>query len=89
MEIKAKSIRDFIHEWDEHNEGSTGAYTFPNWDERLSEGGYYSVASSAMPWNKIHNWCEQEFGHSHYAWVGNVFWFETEEAAIWFALRWS
>ena len=58
--------------------------------EILKEQGYYPVVSDpSTAWADMHEWCEQHFGEDHYTWTGEVFWFETEQAAVLFALRWA
>lgn len=77
------TIREFV---DSHNTWNT---TSNNWREFLKEQGYYSVSAGAGSWADIHEWCDQHIGEQHYTWTGEVFWFETEQAAVMFALRWA
>jgi hypothetical protein len=42
-----------------------------------------------LRWNEVHVWCQDQFGVEHYAWSGDVFWFDRKEDAVMFALRWS
>lgn len=39
-------------------------------------------------WNEVHAWCQEQFGNQHYAWAGDVFWFDRKEDAVMFALKW-
>lgn len=87
--IKKDSIRDFVAAWTVYDvaQGSPGL-----WASRFREAGYYSVPAGLkgvqQEWQSIHNWCEKQFGSNHYTWTGSTFWFETEEHAVLFALRW-
>lgn len=69
-----------------------------NWDhitaltvrEEYQAAGYYPIEVSFLwQWGEIHEWCHDHIGRDHYSWTGGTFWFETEKAAMWFALRWS
>jgi hypothetical protein len=84
-------IQDFIAAW-KHYDGLS-APTITRWSNRLAEGGYYSVPltgqSLLVDLHDVRKWCEEQFGTRHYIWTGNVFWFENEHDAHWFALRWG
>jgi hypothetical protein len=90
-------IHDFIHAWKQwdqaKDQGQEGESTRPLWNVRFQDAGYYSAEPSRDSirdyWQEIHRWCEQQFDTEHYAWTGSTFWFETEQAAIMFTLRWS
>jgi hypothetical protein len=90
-------IHDFIQAWKQwdHDEdkGRDGESTQPFWNLRLQDAGYYCMEPSRESirhyWQEMHHWCEQQFGKDRYAWTGSTFWFETEHAAVLFALRWS
>lgn len=61
-----------------------------NWTEVFKDQGYHDVAlREPTQWQEIHRWCEQQFGQDHYVWAGYRFWFEREQDAILFALRWN
>lgn len=77
------TIREFV---DSHNVWNTNA---SNWREFLKEQGYYPVAAGAGSWADIHEWCVDKIGEQHYTWTGEVFWFENEQDALLFTLRWS
>jgi len=80
------SIREFTRRIDRG-----GMYNQPGlWHQRFRAGGYYSAeADLNHPWQDIHEWCRAQFGEDHYTWTGSTFWFETEQAAVLFSLRWS
>ena len=40
-------------------------------------------------WKEVHRWCKEQYGEDHYTWTGSRFWFETEQDATWFAMRWA
>ena len=80
------SIREFVLRID-----SSGMYNQPGlWHQRFSAAGYYSAEVDLNhPWQDIHAWCVDQFGEDHYTWTGSTFWFETDQAAVLFALRWA
>jgi hypothetical protein len=61
------------------------------WNDLLQKQGYYSVPSKGFMSlrNPPTEWCKEQFGDDHFVWTGSDFWFETEAAAVLFALRWS
>lgn len=80
-------INDFIAAWKQYDNHDPFEPT--DWFKRMKEAGYYSVSlRSLSEWQDIHNWCKRYVGEQHYTWTGQVFWFETAEAANWFKLRW-
>lgn len=90
------NISDFIEAWklydlnpDVPNQsGST-------WSHRFEEAGYHEVE---MPWKGYANledaakWCHDTIGKENYAYIstfsGYSFWFQTEQDAVLFSLRW-
>ena len=85
---KSESIVDFIESqkmWDSLTEKHT-----ENWAESLQSAGYVGVCidiQNNKPW-LIKKWCAEQFGIRHYAWSGDVFWFESEQDSVLFSLRW-
>ena len=66
-----------------------GMPSLVDWDKFLEAGGYYSVhLSKYTHWSDIMQWCNQVIGADHYTWTGYTMWFEREEDAVMFALRW-
>lgn len=59
-----------------------------DWNTVLENQGYYSVKLRYRS-QECYNWCDEQFGQEHFVWTGSKFFFETESAAIMFALRWS
>ena len=62
-----------------------------NWYDILGSGGYIQVKFPNTDWNltrQVAAWCRENFGVDHYYWTGGVFWFDSEEQAVLFALRW-
>lgn len=60
--------------------------------EIFEQAGFYSAALGDLgnsDWQEIHQWCRQQFNRDHYTWTGSTFWFETEQAAVLFTLRWG
>jgi len=81
-----ESIREFTRRIDRVDTHSQPAL----WHQRFRAAGYYPVkVSLKQPWVYIHEWCQDQFGEDHYTWTGGTFWFETEQAAVLFSLRWS
>ena len=59
-----------------------------DWNSVFEDQGYYSVL--LRPRNKeCYEWCAEQFGKEHFAWTGSKFFFETEQDAIMFKLRWA
>lgn len=86
-------IRDFadriiFQEPVSHSPTETGT----RWRAAYGRAGYLPVKSGLLgrdgEWQEIHRWCREHIGERHYAWTGSTFWFETEQAAALFALRW-
>lgn len=90
--MKKDCIDDFTNSWKEYERAVVLAAIIP-WNSRFRDAGYYSVQLGAQAlqhhWTEVHKWCGEQFGTRHYAWTGSTFWFETPEAAAWFALRWQ
>jgi hypothetical protein len=87
--MKKDCIQDFIAAWKQYDT-STMKYQTPYWNGRFKDAGYYpvDVSNSMYNWSSIHAWCEEKFTKNHYAWAGSTFWFESEQDAIMFTLRW-
>lgn len=84
------TIRDFaacrqVRQWDHTAAGVVRA--------EYSQAGYYPVKLGMLgvvgEWQECHRWCREHVGEQHYSWTGSTFWFETEQAAALFALRWA
>lgn len=91
------SIKNFVDAWHSYDQkdnkyrhlGST------KWNHRFRDAGYIEVIMTPA-WifsNKnIEAWCNENVGTEHYAWVGDLaactYWFENEETALQFSLRW-
>jgi hypothetical protein len=86
--LDCESIREFTRRIDR-----SGIHSQPGlWNQRLRAAGYYSAELGLSPftnWQHVHDWCCDQFGEDHYVWTGSTFWFETEQAAVLFALRWT
>jgi hypothetical protein len=63
-----------------------------DWNDIFQSRGYFGVK---VPKNTLDNgneqwhWCNENFGSDNFTWTGDQYWFEYEEHALWFALRWS
>jgi len=61
-----------------------------DWNGLLEKQGYASAnLSGDHHWPEVHDWCRKQFGADHYTWTGSRFWFETQEAALLFVLKWQ
>ena len=59
-----------------------------DWNGVFEDQGYYSV--KLRPKSKeCYDWGVEQFGQEHFAWTGSKFFFETEQDAIMFTLRWG
>ena len=72
------------------DEGKNGLI---DWNRVLAEKGYCPVQAGGFSavgnWRECHAWCKEQFGREHYTWTGSKFWFETEQDAMLFLLKWS
>jgi len=90
------NIREFIdktkekhreHLRNHHALGVTGKTIL--WSEELAAAGYITVKlTRSADWPEVHRWCIDNIGEDHYTWSGTDFWFESEEDAVMFSLRW-
>lgn len=78
-------IQDFVDSWHKYDAGNESL----SWPDRFDDAGYYRAEWGSGTWGQIHEWCKEKFGPRHYAWAGSTFWFETEQDAIMFILKWS
>ena len=90
--VNLQSINSFINDVfsSEHDKNNT-MYHHIDWNQQLSKHGYVSVSwgfNEMEHLSTIHKWCDDQFGKDHYAWTGSLFWFETEQDAAIFVLRW-
>ena len=64
-----------------------------DWNGLLADQEYYPVEFDTLKLNQnyveIHKWCREAVGDPHYVWTGTKIWFETEQAALLFSMRWS
>ena len=93
QDFKKDCIQDFCDAWQVYDRRSAVNIADRHWDQRFRDAGYHGVdlsAKSNRGRRELHEWCEQHVGGKHYAWTGtSMFWFETEQSAVLFALRWS
>ena len=80
-------IRDFIDSWKKWDDPNS---PFLHWDRRFRDAGYHSaILSDTTCWDLARKWCQDAFGEQHFAWTGlKTFWFEQEDHAVLFRLRW-
>lgn len=58
----------------------------------LGSAGFPSVTigrQHSLLWSKVHDWCREYYGPGNYTWTGEIFWFNTEEDAVVFALKYG
>ena len=63
-----------------------------NWNQLLESHGFISVDLNSCHynhWNDVQAWCRAHFNVSQYTCTGYKFWFERQEDATLFALRWA
>lgn len=89
------AIKNFIEGWKAWDQEDNKGPVYKNWNLRFRDAGYISVVlinSWIFPKENIEAWCNENVGIEHYAWVGGIdsctYWFENEEAALQFSLRW-
>lgn len=94
---KFASIRAFIDQVDRFDIADD---VIIDWNRLLEDQGYVKVALPScryfppravrnFPPQAVRDWCCDQFGEDHFTWTGRWFWFETEEAAMLFLLRWA
>lgn len=83
-EQKKDCIRDMVDSW---RQGGSHSIT-----DLLSQAGYHKAVAGiegSIKCPEVYAWCTEQFGERHYVWYGGYFWFETDEDAMLFALRWG
>jgi len=63
-----------------------------DWNQLLEQQGYVSVEldyQSDITLLQAYHWCCEQFGKEHFTWTGSRHWFESEQNAALFMLRWS
>lgn len=59
-------------------------------NQQMRQAGYHNVEIGQVAnWASAQRWCRRTFGQDHYTWHGADFWFENEQDAVLFALRWA
>ena len=59
------------------------------WEAELHNHGYYRIECNWTVAVTVLQWCEANIGEEHFIWFGReIFWFEREQDATLFALRW-
>lgn len=91
-DFKKDCIQDFCDAWQAYDRRIAVNIADRHWDLRFRDAGYYGVdlsSKSNRGRRELHEWCHDHIGHQHYAWTGtSMFWFETKQSAVLFALRW-
>jgi hypothetical protein len=90
--MKKDCIGDFVQAWKDWDIAQHN--NCPMWHTRFAEAGYYraiaSETSTRYRWRDLLVWCHEQLGGDHYFWSGdNIFWFESEQDAMLFILKWS
>jgi hypothetical protein len=86
------SIHQFMYHKQVVDEKAAANWATSRWAQEFRAAGYFSACFAPGDigrWQAAHTWCCEQFGSNHYAWVGNQFWFESEEHAVLFALKWA
>jgi hypothetical protein len=81
------SIREFTSQVMKHALDSEEVRPI-DWNSVLEDQGYYSVKLRYRN-QECYAWCDEQFGQEHFVWTGSNFFFETEQDAIMFTLRWA
>lgn len=84
------SISEFIRQLERDRVANSST---SRWSCEFRQAGYFpaelTMRGCITNWQAAHNWCKTEIGEDHYSWTGSVFWFEREEHAVMFILKWS
>jgi hypothetical protein len=91
MEIKP--IVEFINDHLASRPSPIDAEDYPDWNRYLEANGYYGVyidtsKSTRMEIKGMLAWANDRYGKGHCYWTGSCFWFDREEDALLFALKW-
>ena len=87
-----KPINQFIDENCQKYIDEGGRTDMLDWQKQFRKNGYFEVCGVAQPFSNqyiIGQWCVDKFGSEHYSWDGTSWWFDSEENAVLFALRWA
>jgi len=64
-----------------------------DWNGYLEENGYIGVwieyNHTRLKKKEMLAWANESFGNGHCYWTGSCFWFDREENAVLFALKWA
>jgi hypothetical protein len=84
MEIKP--IVEFVSEY------LKNPHEVMDWNGYLEENGYYCVwieyKHARLKKKEMLAWANELYGEGHCYWTGSCFWFDREEDAVLFALKW-
>ena len=90
MNSKYRSISEFItHVIQEPTRNQLESV---DWNQLLEQQDYVSVElgyRSYITSQEAYDWCCEQFGKEHFTWTGSRHWFESEQDAALFMLRWS
>ena len=84
MEIKpiVKFVREYLK----------NPHEVMDWNGYLEENGYIGVwidySSTRLKKQEMLSWANESFGNGHCYWTGSCFWFDREQDAVLFALKW-
>lgn len=85
MELKIPiiSVRTFIDNYIAYP-GNVNRYY-----QLLLDEGYIPVEVNQFPGSELQKWAMENIGWENYNWTGNVFWFNNEQDATIFRLKWA
>ena len=82
-----KSIYEFVSDY-VHN-----PHEIVDWNEYLEQAGYFCVVIDGRytrtELRERSDWIKERCGPDHCYWTGHRFWFDREEDAVLFALKWA
>ena len=61
----------------------------PSHYDVLKNAGYIPIRINGNRWGPIFDWLQENIGWENYNSTGNTFWFNSEQDAVLFALKWS
>jgi len=94
MAMTTLAIEDFVYVWSELDKSNKRVQNttppYETWMTRFTQAGYIQISCDFKPIEKMGliEWCIEQFGKSHFQIIGTNVFFETEEDATLFALRW-
>lgn len=84
--MNIREYTDYIKSTDPH--WRKAGYVWSRVYEKMNYPSILLGPHGHQQWTEVHQWCRENIDEKHYTWTGSRFWFDREEDAALFALRW-